>query len=129
MEWTKDAGKPERTEPLCDGKSVAANRRPSCGRKIAPLLCRPRLCEPAGRVHGRRPHLVPLEPSSQPGPGMTAPGDGQYLFTTTPTRSPLASPVTENPASSRPTRKEPGEYSYPAIIQTADGPSSTSPHT
>jgi len=58
MEWTKDAGKTwERTEPICDGKSVAAIQ-PTILRqgKSLIILCRPRSVLSILRAESDRPY-------------------------------------------------------------------------
>lgn len=135
MEWTRDAGRTwERTEPLCDGVMQAAIQ-PTILRHGTRLqiICRNRApthlwqswSEDGGRTWSR------LEPLDLPHPGSGIDGvtlaDGRQLLVYNHTRrgrSPL------NVALSRDGRQweaalvlesEPGEYSYPAVIQTPDG--------
>lgn len=135
MEWTKDAGKTwERTEPICDGKSVAAIQ-PTILRqgKSLLILCRPRSARTILRAEstddGRT--WTPLEPTELPSPGSGIDGvtlkSGQHLLVynhTTSGRSPLNLAVSSDGKTWQAAavlEKEAGEYSYPAIIQTADG--------
>jgi predicted neuraminidase len=135
MEWTRDGGQTwERTQPLCDGMMQAAIQ-PTILRHGARLqiLCRNRapthLWESWSEDGGRT--WSPLSPVALPHPGSGIDGvtlaDGRQLLVYNHTRrgrTPL------NVAVSRDGRqwqaalvleKEPGEYSYPAVIQTSDG--------
>jgi predicted neuraminidase len=135
MEWTRDGGQTwERTQPLCDGVMQAAIQ-PTILRDGARLqiLCRNKapthLWESWSEDGGRT--WSPLSPVALPHPGSGIDGvtlaDGRQLLVYNHTRrgrTPL------NVAVSRDGRqwqaalvleKEPGEYSYPAVIQTSDG--------
>jgi len=135
MEWTRDGGQTwERTQPLCDGVMQAAIQ-PTILRHGSRLqiICRNRasthLWESWSEDGGRT--WSPLSPVALPHPGSGIDGvtlaDGRQLLVYNHTRrgrTPL------NVAVSRDGRqwqaalvleKEPGEYSYPAVIQTSDG--------
>lgn len=135
MEWTKDSGKTwKRTEPLCDGKITAAIQ-PTILRqgKQLIILCRPRSTRVILRAESDDDGNTwsPLEPTELPNPNSGVDAvtlkNGQHLLVynhTATGRSPL------NLASSADGKtwqaaalleNEAGEYSYPAIIQTADG--------
>lgn len=135
MEWTKDAGKTwERTESLCDGKTVAAIQ-PTILRqgKSLLILCRPRSVRTILRAEsvddGRT--WTPLEPTDIPNPGSGIDAvtlkSGQHLLVynhTTTGRSPLnlaASSDGKTWQAAALLESEAGEFSYPAIMQTADG--------
>jgi predicted neuraminidase len=135
MEWTKDAGKTwERTEPLCDGKSIAAIQ-PAILRqgKSLLILCRPRSVRTILRAESADDGRTwsPLDPTELPSPGSGIDAvtlkSGQHLLMynhTTSGRSPLnlaASSDGKTWQAAARLENEPGEYSYPAIIQTADG--------
>lgn len=135
MESTKDAGKTwERTEPLCDGKSVAAIQ-PTILRqgKSLVILCRPRsvktILQSTSQDDGKT--WSPLTPTELPNPGSGIDAatlkSGQHLLVynhTASGRSPLnlaASSDGKSWQAAAILENEPGEYSYPAILQTADG--------
>ncbi|MFN0021236.1 MAG: exo-alpha-sialidase [Pirellulaceae bacterium] len=135
MEWTKDAGKTwERTEPICDGKSVAAIQ-PTILRqgKSLVILCRPRsvlsILRAESADDGRT--WSPLTPTEIPNPGSGIDAvtlkNGQHLLIynhTATGRSPLnlaASSDGKTWQAAALLENQGGEYSYPAIIQTADG--------
>jgi predicted neuraminidase len=135
MEWTKDAGKTwERTAPLCDGKSVAAIQ-PTILRqgKSLLILCRPRSVRTILRAESSDDDRTwsPLAPTELPSPGSGIDGvtlkNGQHLLVynhTASGRSPLnlaASSDGKTWQAAARLENEAGEYSYPAIIQTADG--------
>ncbi len=139
MEWTKDHGKSwERTKALCDGRTKQAIQPTvflhgdRTGNKLQ-MICRNRSrgdmwqawSDDAGKT------WTELELVGLPHPGSGIDGvtlaDGRHLLVYNHTdrgRSPL------NVALSKDGRawdaalvleSEPGEYSYPAVIQTADG--------
>jgi predicted neuraminidase len=135
MEWTKDAGKTwERTEPICDGKSVAAIQ-PTILRqgKSFVILCRPRsvlsILRAESADDGRT--WSQLAPTDLPNPGSGIDAvtlkNGQHLLIynhTATGRSPLnlaASSDGKTWQAAALLENQAGEYSYPAIIQTADG--------
>jgi len=135
MEWTGDGGFSwTRTGPLCDGKTKQAIQ-PTVflhGEKLQ-ALCRNR----------ERTHLwetwssdagatwSELEPVALPHPGSGIDGvtlkDGRHLLVynhTSRGRSPLNVALSEDGKTWQAAlvlESEPGEYSYPAVIQTADG--------
>ncbi|HMC09797.1 MAG TPA: sialidase family protein, partial [Pirellulaceae bacterium] len=135
MEWTKDAGKTwERTGVLCDGVSQGAIQPTILkhGDKLQ-ILCRNRIPGPlwqswsddGGRTWSK------LELTALPHPGSGIDGmtlaDGRHLLVynhTVSGRSPLnvaASSDGKKWSAALVLENTPGEYSYPAIIQTADG--------
>lgn len=136
IEFTKDAGKTwKRTDVLCDGKSIQAIQPTilkHSGDKFQ-ILCRPRT---AGRIlsassaDGGRTWSA-LEPIDLPNPnsGIDAVTlqDGRHLLVynhTSRGRSPLNVAVSKDGQTweaAAVLESEPGEYSYPAVIQTADG--------
>lgn len=135
MEWTKDVGKTwERTESFGDGKTGAAIQ-PTILRqgKSLIILCRPRSVRTILRAEsaddGRT--WTPLEPTDVPNPGSGIDAvtlkSGQHLLVynhTTAGRSPLnlaASSDGKTWQAAALLESEAGEYSYPAIMQTADG--------
>lgn len=135
MEWTKDAGKTwERTEPLSDGKTTSAIQ-PTILRqgKSLIILCRPRTAGVVLRAQSTDEGRTwsPLAATDLPNPnsgidGVTLRGGGHLLVYnhTTAGRSPLNLAASEDGKSWQGAailEKEAGEYSYPAIIQTADG--------
>lgn len=135
MEWTRDAGQTwERTEPLCDGVMQAAiqptilrhqHRLQIICRNRAPAHLWQSWSDDGGRTWSQ---IAPLD---LPHPGSGIDGvtlaDGRQLLVYNHTRrgrSPL------NVALSQDGRRweaalvlenAPGEYSYPAVIQTPDG--------
>jgi len=135
MEWTKDAGKTwERTPVLCDGVSQGAIQPTILkhGDKLQ-ILCRNRIpgplwqswSEDGGRTWSKFEH------SALPHPGSGIDGvtlkDGRHLLVYNHTargRSPLNLAVSMDGkewSAAAVLESQPGEYSYPAIIQTADG--------
>ncbi|MEX2175498.1 MAG: sialidase family protein [Pirellulaceae bacterium] len=139
MEWTSDAGKTwERTAALCDGKTQAAIQ-PTVfvhGDKLPmklQMLCRNRsagkLWESWSEDGGKT--WTKLAAASLPHPGSGVDGvtlkDGRHLLVynhTSRGRSPLNVAVSDDGKAWQAAlvlESEPGEYSYPAIIQTADG--------
>ncbi len=135
MEWTKDAGRTwERTEPLCDGKSVSAIQPTILKQgKSLVILCRPRSVRTILRAESADDGRTwsPLEPTELPSPGSGIDGvtlkNGQHLLVynhTAAGRSPLnlaASSDGKTWQAAARLENEAGEYSYPAIIQSADG--------
>lgn len=137
MEFTKDAGKTwKRTDVLCDGKTVQAIQPTilrHSGDKLQ-ILCRARS---GGRVLSAWSedsgiswsHLEPIADLPNPNSGIDAVtlADGRHLlvYNHTPRgRSPLNVAVSKDGKSWQSAavlESEPGEYSYPAVIQTADG--------
>ncbi|WP_425617715.1 exo-alpha-sialidase [Anatilimnocola sp. NA78] len=135
MEWTKDAGKTwERTEPLCDGKTQHAIQptvlRTANGLQI---LCRTRtpgkILEASSSDNGRT--WSKLEPIELVNPNSGIDGvtlrDGRQLLVYNHTlkgRSPLNVAISNKDntwQAAAVLETNPGEYSYPAVIQTADG--------
>src|SRR5262245_56729705 len=135
MEWTGDAGKTwERTPPLCDGVSQGAIQPTILrhGDKLQ-ILCRNRIPGPlweswsqdGGRTWSK------LELTSLPHPGSGIDGvtlaDGRQLLVYNHTvrgRTPLNVAVSKdgkNWEAAAVLESTPGEYSYPAVIQTPDG--------
>jgi predicted neuraminidase len=135
MEFTTDAGQTwKRTDPLCDGKTQGAIQ-PTILRHGERLqaLCRNRRSGPlwetwsddGGQTWSK------LEPAPLPHPGSGIDGvtlaDGRHLLVynhTTRGRSPLnvaASADGKTWQAALVLEDQPGEYSYPAIIQTTDG--------
>jgi predicted neuraminidase len=134
MEWTRDAGKTwDRTEPLCDGISQGAIQPTILkhGDKLQ-ILCRNRVPGPlwqswsddGGRTWSK------LELSELPHPGSGIDGvtlaDGRQLLVYNHTvrgRTPLNVAVSTDGkkwGAALVLENEPGEYSYPAVIQTSD---------
>ncbi|MDX1946592.1 MAG: sialidase family protein [Pirellulaceae bacterium] len=135
LEWTKDGGKTwERTAALCDGLTQHAIQPTVLrhGERLQ-MLCRNRASGPlwqtwsddAGRTWTK------LEPAALPHPGSGIDGvtlaDGRQLLVynhTTKGRSPLNVAVSENGRqwlAALVLEDQPGEYSYPAVIQAKDG--------
>lgn len=135
MEWTRDAGQTwERTQPLCDGVMQAAIQPTILqhGSRLQ-ILCRNRApthlwqswSEDGGRTWSR------LEPLDLPHPGSGIDGvtlaDGRHLLVYNHTRrgrSPLNVALSQDGRhwqAALVLEREPGEYSYPAVIQTPDG--------
>jgi predicted neuraminidase len=135
LETTSDAGKTwQRTEPLCDGVTRSAIQ-PTILRheRKLQILCRNRSAGPilqawssdAGRTWTK------LEEAGLPHPGSGIDGvtlaDGRHLLVynhTTRGRSPLNVAVSADGLEWQGAlilENQPGEYSYPAIIQTGDG--------
>jgi predicted neuraminidase len=135
MEWTTDAGKTwERTDALCDGVAQGAIQPTILwhGQRLQ-VLCRNRLSGPlweswsedGGRTWGK------LELIELPHPGSGIDGvtlaDGRQLLVYNHSvrgRSPLNVAVSDDGkkwSAAAVLEGEPGEYSYPAVIQTPDG--------
>lgn len=135
MEWTKDAGKTwERTGPLCDGFSQGAIQPTILqhGQRLQ-VLCRNRVpgpqweswSEDGGRTWSK------LELTKLPHPGSGIDGvtlaDGRHLLIYNHTvrgRSPLNVAISKDGKewqAAAVLESSPGEYSYPAVIQTPDG--------
>lgn len=135
MEWTKDVGKTwERTPVLCDGVSQGAIQPTILkhGDKLQ-MLCRNKLPGPlwqswsddAGKTWSK------FELTDLPHPGSGVDGvtlaDGRHLLVynhTVKGRSPLNVAISTDGKkwdAALVLEELPGEYSYPAIIQTADG--------
>ena len=135
MEWTSDAGASwTRTGPLCNGTTKQAIQ-PTVfihGEKLQ-ALCRNRdrthLWETWSSDGGAT--WSDLEPVALPHPGSGVDGvtltDGRHLLVynhTSRGRSPLNVALSEDGKTWQAAlvlESEPGEYSYPAVIQTADG--------
>ena len=135
MEWTKDAGKAwERTPVLCDGVSQGAIQPTILqhGDKLQ-ILCRNRIPGPlwqswsddGGRTWSKFEHSVLPHPGSGID-GVTL-KDGRHLLVYNHTargRTPLNLAISKDGktwSAAAVLENQPGEYSYPAIIQTADG--------
>jgi len=135
MEWTSDAGKTwERTDVLCDGVSQGAIQPTILkhGERLQ-ILCRNRIPGPlwqswsddGGRTWSK------LELTELPHPGSGIDGvtlrDGRQLLVYNHTvrgRSPLNVAVSSDGkkwSAAAVLENTPGEYSYPAVIQTDDG--------
>jgi predicted neuraminidase len=135
MEWTPDAGKTwQRTEPLCDGVSQGAIQ-PTIfrhGEKLQ-ILCRNRVPGPLWQSWsddgGRTWSQLALTDLPHPGSGIDGVtlSDGRHLLVYNHTvrgRSPLNVAVSSDGkvwSAALVLEDTPGEYSYPAVIQTADG--------
>jgi predicted neuraminidase len=135
MEWTADAGQTwKRTPALCDGKSQQAIQ-PTVFRHGERLqaLCRNRqsgkLWETWSDDGGQT--WSKLEPAPLPHPGSGIDGvtlaDGRHLVVYNHTkrgRSPLNVAISGDGKAWQAAlvlESQPGEYSYPAVIQTSDG--------
>jgi predicted neuraminidase len=135
MEWTSDAGKTwQRTEPLCDGVSQGAIQPTILkhGEKLQ-ILCRNRTAGPlwqswsddGGKTWSK------FELTNLPHPGSGIDGvtlsDGRQLLVYNHTvrgRTPLNVAVSTDGKkwdAALVLENTPGEYSYPAVIQTPDG--------
>jgi predicted neuraminidase len=135
MEWTNDAGKTwKRTEPLCDGVSQGAIQ-PTIfrhGEKLQ-ILCRNRVRGPLWQSWSEDGGLTwsKFELIDLPHPGSGIDGvtlaDGRHLLVynhTVSGRSPLNVAVSSDGKSWSAAivlEDTPGEYSYPAAIQSPDG--------
>lgn len=136
MEWTKDWGKTwSRTEPLNDPAKFGAIQPTILrhGGKRLQILCRSRqgvLTESWSEDNGRT--WSPMRATALHNPSAGADGvtlkDGRHLLVYNPTkrgRSPLVVGLSEDGKAWRQVavlEDEPGaEFSYPAVIQTADG--------
>ncbi len=136
MEWTSDwGGTWQRTPPLNDGRTLGAIQptifiHPSSGR--IQILCRSRqqrIAEAWSEDGGIS--WSPMSLSMLPNPNAGIDGvtlkDGRHLLVynhTTRGRSPLNVAVSsdgKNWQAAAVLENEPGEYSYPAVIQTSDG--------
>ena len=135
MEWTGDGGASwTRTAALCDGKTKQAIQ-PTVLVHDGKLLA---LCRNRDRTHIWRTSSADggvtwtdLAPVGLPHPGSGIDGvtlkDGRHLLVynhTTRGRSPLNVAISEDGQvwqAALVLENEPGEYSYPAAIQTADG--------
>jgi predicted neuraminidase len=135
MEWTADAGQTwQRTDPLCDGKTIGAIQ-PTIfrhGEKLQ-ILCRNRQSGPilegwsadSGKTWSK------LAETTLPHPGSGIDGlslrNGSHLLVYNHTlrgRSPLNLAISNDGKTWNAAlvlEDQPGEYSYPAVIQTADG--------
>ena len=135
MEWTKDAGQTwERTEALCDGRSTAAIQ-PTILRQGNGLiiLCRSRgagvILRAESTDDGRTWSSLEKTELPNPNSGIDAVTlkSGQHLLIynhTATGRSPLNLALSDDSKAWKAAavlENEPGEYSYPAIIQTSDG--------
>jgi predicted neuraminidase len=136
MEWTSDWGQTwQRTPVLNDGKSVQAIQPTLLTHTdgSVQILCRSR---GGGRVLTASSSddgetWTPLEPAALPNPNSGIDGltlrDGRQLlvYNHTPRgRTPLNVAISVDGRDWRPAavlETEPGEYSYPAVIQTGDG--------
>ncbi|HZL91201.1 MAG TPA: sialidase family protein [Pirellulaceae bacterium] len=136
MEFTKDAGKTwQRSDVLCDGKTVQAIQPTILlhSDERLQMLCRARS---AGRILSASSAdagktWTELAPTELPNPNSGIDGvtlaDGRHLlvYNHTPRgRSPLNVAVSKDGKTweaAAVLESEPGEYSYPAVIQTADG--------
>ncbi|HEY2895011.1 MAG TPA: sialidase family protein, partial [Pirellulales bacterium] len=136
MEWTSDAGQTwKRTDPLCDGVSQGAIQPTILrhgGEKLQ-ILCRNRVPGPLWQSWsddgGRNWTKFELAELPHPGSGIdgvTLAG-GRHLLVYNHTvrgRSPLNVAVSTDGKkwnAALVLESEPGEYSYPAVIQTPDG--------
>jgi predicted neuraminidase len=135
IEWTTDAGRTwQRTGVLCDGVSQGAIQ-PTIfvhGDKLQ-ILCRNRVPGPLWQSwsHDGGRSWSPLELTDLPHPGSGIDGvtlaDGRQLLVYNHTvrgRSPLNVAVSSDGRkwqAAATLESAPGEYSYPAVIQTPDG--------
>ena len=135
MEWTGDGGESwTRTDALCDGKTKQAIQ-PTVFIHDGKLLA---LCRNRDRTHIWQTSSSDggvtwseLEPVALPHPGSGIDGvtlkDGRHLLVynhTSRGRSPLNVALSDDGKTWQAAlvlENEPGEYSYPAAIQTADG--------
>jgi predicted neuraminidase len=135
MERTPDLGKTwEATEPLNDGKELAAIQ-PSVlfhGKDRLQILCRSKqgkLAEAWSEDGGKTWSKMTLTDLPNPSSGTDAITlkDGRHLLVYNPTqkgRTPLSVAISADGKRWTDVLKleqEPGEYSYPAVIQTPDG--------
>jgi predicted neuraminidase len=135
MEWTKDAGKTwERTGVLCDGVSQGAIQPTilKYGDKLQ-ILCRNRIPGPLWQSwsedDGRTWSKLELTDLPHPGSGVDGVtlADGRQLLVYNHVvrgRSPLNVSVSSDGKkwdAALVLESQPGEYSYPAVIQSADG--------
>lgn len=136
MEWTSDGGKTwEKTQPLNDGKEFGAIQPTilQLGDGQLKILCRSqgvgKILEATSKDGGKT--WSPLVPNELPNPnsGIDAVtlSDGRHLlvYNHTPRgRTPLNLAISDDAVTWRSLgalETEPGEYSYPAIIQSRDG--------
>jgi predicted neuraminidase len=135
MEWTRDGGQTwERTEPLCDGVMQAAIQPTILrhGERLQ-IICRNRAATHLWQSwsdDGAR-HWSRLEPLDLPHPGSGVDAvtlaDGRHLLVYNHTRrgrSPLNVALSQDGRAWQAAlvlERDPGEYSYPAVIQTPDG--------
>ena len=135
MEWTGDGGASwTRTDALCDGKTKQAIQPTVLvqgGKLIA--LCRNRQRTHIWQTTSSDGGVIwsDLEPVNLPHPGSGIDGvtlkDGRHLLVynhTTRGRSPLNVALSDDGKTWQAAlvlEREPGEYSYPAVIQTSDG--------
>jgi len=135
MEWTSDAGKTwQRTEPLCDGVSQGAIQPTILryGERLQ-ILCRNRVPGPLWQSwsgdSGRTWSKLELIDLPHPGSGIDGVtlSDGRQLLVYNHTisgRTPLNVAVSSDGkqwSAALVLENAPGEYSYPAVIQTPDG--------
>jgi predicted neuraminidase len=135
MEWTSDAGKTwQRTEPLCDGVSQGAIQPTILrhGERLQ-ILCRNRVPGPLWQSWsddgGRSWSKLELTALPHPGSGIDGVtlADGRQLLVYNHTisgRTPLNVAVScdgKEWSAAIVLENTPGEYSYPAVIQTAEG--------
>jgi predicted neuraminidase len=135
MEWTSDAGKTwQRTEPLCDGVSQGAIQPTILrhGERLQ-ILCRNRVPGPLWQSWsddgGRSWTKLELTALPHPGSGIDAVtlADGRQLLVYNHAmsgRTPLNVAVSSDGKkwdAALVLENTPGEYSYPAVIQTPDG--------
>jgi predicted neuraminidase len=135
MEWTADGGRTwERTGPLCDGVSQGAIQPTLLrhGEKLQ-MLCRNRIPGPLWQSwsedEGRTWSKLELTELPHPGSGIDGVtlADGRHLLVYNHTvrgRSPLNVAVSRDGwlwESALVLENTPGEFSYPAVIQAADG--------
>jgi predicted neuraminidase len=142
IERTTDLGKTwSKTEPLNDGKSIGAIQPTILVHEGSTLqiLCRTRqgkIAEAWSSDGGRTWGKMTLTDLPNPNSGIDAVtlGDGRHLLVYNPTkpragawggpRSPLSVAVSEDGKvwkAAAVLEDQPGEYSYPAVIQAADG--------
>lgn len=145
MEWTDDWGKTwQRTEPLNDGQTMHAiqptilklsqkqNQNQKEGDEQLKILCRSRsgkIVEATSGDGGKSWSAITPGPLPNPNSGIDAVtlADGRHLvvYNHTPRgRSPLNVAVSDDAQTWQAAlvlEDQPGEYSYPAIIQTDDG--------
>jgi alpha-L-rhamnosidase len=136
MEWTKDLGETwERTPPLNDGKTLQAIQPTILehGPSRLQILCRGRgtgrIVEASSDDAGKTWSELTLTELPNPNSGIDAVTlrDGRHLlvYNHTPRgRSPLNVAVSDNGRTWQAAvvlEDTPGEFSYPAVIQTKDG--------
>jgi predicted neuraminidase len=137
FEWTKDLGQTwEKCAPINDGKSTGAIQPALLagpGRGEITALCRNRsgkkiLSATAPQPPAKWPALEPIDlPNPNSGIDAVTLTDGRHVLVynhTASGRSPLNVAVSSDLKSWQAAavlENDPGEYSYPAVIQTADG--------